>query len=108
MKLLTEREQVRDVAKRWRGSYGSGTYGADKRKRNVSAELDALDPEKATAAQVAEIVGNGSWVSKESCHECGAPTWELVQLGQEPDYESSTANVCKACLLKALNLLEAA
>lgn len=69
MELLDERSQVRGVAKRWRAQYGEGTYGGDKRKRMVGAELAALDIETATAADVAEIVGNGSWVCMNTCHD---------------------------------------
>jgi len=39
------------------------------------------------------------------CHECDARV-DVVQVGQEPDYESATANVCLVCLKKAVALLE--
>lgn len=51
MKLLSEREQVRTVAKRWRDSYPD----PELRLRDgrivgeIAARLDALDPETATA-----------------------------------------------------------
>ena len=105
MKLLNERCQIRNVARSWRSQYGSGTYGGDKRKRMVGDELKALDAETATSADVAEIVGNGSWVRMNTCHECGKETWHAVQLGQPPDYESSTATICGDCLRAALRLL---
>ena len=105
MELLNERHQVRNVAKKWRAQYGAGTYGGDKRQRMVGQELAALNAETATAAEVAEIVGNGSWVCKKTCHECGAETWDAVEVGQPPDYESSTATICGGCLRAALRLL---
>ncbi len=108
MELLNERNQVRTVARRWHSQYGAGTYGGDKRGRMVGDELAALDTESATAADVAEIVGNGSWVVKYTCHECGAETWDAVQVGQPPDCESSTATICSNCLSAALRLLGAA
>lgn len=107
MELLNERNQVRTVAERWRAHYGEGTYGADKRGRAVGRELAALDPETATAEQVAEIIGNRSWVGQNTCHECGAQTWSAVQLGEPPGYESRTATICANCLLSALALLGA-
>lgn len=105
MELITERGQIRTVAKRWRKQYGEGTYGADKRNRNIVGELDALDVETATSADVAEIIGNNSWVCVESCDECGKETWDCVQLGESPDYESRTVYVCGDCLRAALELL---
>ena len=104
MKLLDERTQVRKVAERWFRQYGEGTYGADKRGRMVGRELKALDPETATADEVAEIVGHCGWVCPQQCNECKANSWQVVQLGDEPDYESRTANVCADCLRKALSL----
>lgn len=80
--------------------------GGDKRNRPVSVELAALDKETATAEQVAEIIGNGSWVYKRACDEYGQSSWEVVQLGEEPDYESCTAEICADCLRSALKLLE--
>lgn len=105
MQLLDERHQVRTVAQRWRAQYGGGSYGADRRGRMVGDELAALDVETATAADVAEIVGNGSWVGKNICNACKAETWDAVQLGEPPDCESSTVTICADCLRSALRLL---
>ena len=105
MELLNERTQVRTVAQRWRAQYGAGTYGSDTRRRRMGEELAALNPETAAASEVAEIVGNGLWVSKQTCDECGAKTWAAVQVGQTPNYESNTATICGSCLRAALRLL---
>ena len=105
MELLNERTQVRTVAQRWRAQYGAGSYSSDTRMRMVGEELAALDTETAAASEVAEIVGSGSWVSKQTCDECGAETWAAVQVGQPPNYESNTATICGSCLRAALRLL---
>ena len=106
MQLLNERHQVRTVAKKWQAQYGAGTYGFDKRGRMVGNELAALDPETATTDDVDEIIGHSGWVCKNTCHECGAETWDAVEVGQPPDYESSTATICGNCLRAALRLLD--
>lgn len=46
------------------------------------------------------------------CHQCGdgdcgTPSPPVVQLGDTPDWESSTANVCRACLVQAIEALDA-
>ena len=105
MKLLNERNQVREVASRWREQYGSGTYRVDKRGRMVGDELAALDLETATADVVEEIIGYRGWVQMNTCHECGTETWDAVQLGEPPDYESHTSTICGPCLRAALRLL---
>lgn len=40
------------------------------------------------------------------CDECGQECDMLILLGQEPDYESSTAGICKNCLDRAVKCLE--
>lgn len=106
MIVLDERTQVKQAIQRWVARYGlDQTYGADKRGRRVGAELMALNQETATAAEVAEIIGNSSWARERACNECGKETWDVVELGETPDYESATACVCRDCLRAALRLL---
>lgn len=104
MKSCTEREQVKTVAQRWRNA--SRYIRASANRQAIQQALDALDVETATAADVAAIIGNNSWVAPSECHECGAETWNAVECGQEPDYESCTATLCENCLRAALKLLE--
>lgn len=106
MKHIKERNMVRDVAARWRSIYGSGQYGND--KLEILQRLEALDPETATAEQVAAIIGNNTWAGPEACSECGIESWGVVQLGEEPDYESQTTLICRACLLEAVRLIDEA
>lgn len=106
MIVLNERTQVKQAIERWVAMYGLyRTYCTDKRGRSVGAELMALDQETATAADVAEIIGNPSWAHELACNECGKKTWDVVELGEPPDYESATARVCRDCLRAALRLL---
>lgn len=106
MKLLDEKSQINDVADRWIAQYGHGTYCSDTRGRHVGKELLAINKESATASDVAEIIGNNSWVCEKSCSECGAESWNIVQIGEEPDYESHTANICRDCLVAAIALID--
>lgn len=105
MIILNERNQVKQAIKDWCLHYGlTRTYPMDKRGRKVGEELMALNPETATAKDVAEIIGNTLWAGPRCCSECGSETWDCVQLGEPPDYESATAWICKDCLKKALQL----
>ena len=109
MKLLSEREQVRSLAQRWRKRYpdpgfrllGGRTAG------EVAAKLAALDPETATAEDV-RAAGVNWVVAPQRCDECREESWDCVELGEEPDYESCTARICEGCLRKALGLIERA
>ena len=105
MKVITERSQIREIASTWRRQYPMGTY-RDKRDV-IYGRLARLDPETATTDDVAAIIGNSSWTDERVCHECkGDDLPAVVQLGEEPDCESNTAQVCLDCLRRAVALLE--
>lgn len=97
MLLRTERAQVKDVRERFEISHPEAKSQIEK--------LKVLDTDTANAADVAKIIGNPSWVRAVCCSECNRPSYDVVQLGEPPDYESHTAWVCKGCLEKALTLL---
>lgn len=98
MELITERTQVRNVAKLWRRQYPNS-------KQDIAEKLDALDVETATAEDVAAIIGNDSWCKPSKCNECGETVPVAVMVGEEPDYESATATLCFSCVEKALSLM---
>ena len=108
MKLITIRSQIRDVARKWHAQYmpvpsKGWLYGMN--KEEAYAQLAALDKETATAADVAAIIGNDSWACPQRCHECNGHFDEVVQVGEKPDYESATCQLCKACARKAACML---
>lgn len=110
MRIIDERSKVRGIADRWKATYidrlGNGWTFADGRKAaDIYRDLVALDDETATAKDVAEIIGNNAWAGPAYCHECGMPADRTVEIGQPPDHESHTAEVCEGCLRKALTLL---
>lgn len=94
MRPITERTQVRRVAAAWAATYADWDH--DEEKQAIGKRLAALDPEKATAKDVAEIIGNRSWTHRQ-CDECGAMHVDLVALGD--------VRVCEQCLRDALNLI---
>lgn len=103
MKLITERDSIKSAINEFIAAHGKGTYGYDKRGIMVGEELSKLDKETCTAEDVNTLIGR-DWVSR-YCHECGESVKETVQLGQELDYESYTADICLSCLQKAIKLV---
>ena len=100
MRLISERTLIREVASRWDYQYPKA-IGA---RGDTSKALHALNAETATAAEVNAIIGNDSWTTIPDCDECNQKVLEVVEVGEEPDYESSTARLCKECLKKAISL----
>ena len=70
--------------------------------------MSALDPATATALDVQSALESSHLCLPTECSQCDRATWELVEIGAEPDYESQTAWLCRACLVAALAVLDAA
>lgn len=110
-RVETERERVRAVADRWAAQYPIHQWpdrpdSALNHKRATIAKLRAIDVETATAAEVNEIIGNDSWCGPDNCDECGVRTFDMVHIGEEPDYEARYVEVCRGCLLKMVSLID--
>lgn len=104
MTVTTERDRIREVAERWARQYPPGPETLP-RHRAITKRLRALDPETATSAEVEAIIGNESWTT-DRCNECKEWThgWAIM-VGDEPNYESSTATLCLGCARKVAALL---
>ncbi len=99
--LITQRMVIRELAKRWRKQYPNGGYHDFK---HVQGELDKLDLETVSAQEVNRLIGNDSWTSL-TCDACDKEVLAVVQVGQEPDYESRTASLCAECLGRAVGAM---
>ncbi len=102
MHLITRQSQASTAAARWSRQYksreGPGQIG-------IGARLADLGPTP-DPDSVDRIVGNTSWTCVPKCDECGTRGLSaVVQLGEPPDCESSTANICGPCLKKALAIV---
>lgn len=101
--VTTRRERAKGVAERWRKQYqgddGSwvGHYPSlsQKPRSQTHAELVALGPNP-DPDDVNRIIGNNSWTSCR-CHQCGKDCDSIVEVGEEPDHESHTADLCAKC-----------
>lgn len=111
MKLTTQRDLIRIVAKRWRDTYSPfkgelpifsvrNGFIAQKSKEQIANELDALDRETATPADVEAIIGNGSW-TRLTCDECKNDVDTILTVGQNPDYDDRSTDLCLYCVNKA-------
>ena len=112
MKLITQqmriRTEIRSVAKRWelKNLLKDQTDEEGEKAKEIQEKLNALDKETATADDVAAIIGNDKWLyDRFTCNECDKKVSVAVQVGEEPDYESSTAILCYDCIKKAFILM---
>jgi hypothetical protein len=98
MRVITKRSLIRQVAAHWKAQY---SHGEPKAFVGVGERLAALDPETATVGDVSAIIGHDGW-TRNRCDECKFDSMLVVELGEEPDYESSTARICWSCIQKAV------
>lgn len=100
MRVITKRmlvEQAADALLGCKDSMPEEVY------KLFQDRLQKLDLKTCPPEAVDEAFGNSSW-TRMQCDECGAHVDWVVELGQEPDYESATACICRSCLNKALLL----
>lgn len=102
IELVTTRQNIRTVPQRWAKQYANSRYGAD--KAEILLKLRDLDLGTVAESEVTSIIGNSSW-TRITCNACDAEVSAAVVLGQEPDYESSTATICGDCLRKACGMI---
>lgn len=109
--VRTKRALIATVAERWKEQYWSPrgwkfTHAGPNRMA-IYKRLVALSP-NATEADVIEAMGLGSrngWIENR-CDHCDRDVDVTVRLGDEPDDESSTAYVCRECLVGALAAMD--
>ena len=100
--ISTPHTEAANAAERWKYNYGpqwqilaNGVPSIDVYNKLVllgeSPEPEAVDA----------VIGNKSW-TRCKCHNCGKAVDATVIIGQALDYESSTADICQACLTEAL------
>jgi hypothetical protein len=96
--IIKKADQLQDIPDKWTAQYARSTTPWH---REVSQNLQALKPEERTQERMDQIIGNGSWTALR-CQVCGKDVDVLMQLGEEPDYDSTGINICKQDLQKAL------
>lgn len=109
MTIITIRDRIRTVAKRWAEQY-KVKHGPDaQRWTSIENRLFALDVETATEADIKAIIGNDSWTDV-NCDVCGKDAGTVVSMERPPSYidpdfppdPDTVACVCRPCLLAAL------
>ena len=104
MKPITTRDRIRQIRIRWWEKYAPFSNHS-KDKLEIYKRLQQLDLNICSAEDVNNIIGNSSWTRNLICSECEQDTDWVLRVGEEPDYESRTAYLCKSCVEKAAKYL---
>lgn len=100
MKHISKRDIIKAVATQWREQCKN--HSTNEHKIIVGVKLAALNTDTCTAEDVNAIMGNTSWTELK-CDECKQDVDDVIQLGDEPGYDSATVCVCYECLTKAIH-----
>lgn len=99
MKIITRDDRAKLAPMEWYRQYQMHATPEQKRKTDILLAL--VNPKY---SEIDSIIGNDSWTILR-CNECERTSDWVIQLGQEPDYESSTARICAECFDKAKKLV---
>lgn len=89
----------------WLAAFGPGRDTDDYSVTRVRA-LQAAAAAGPVSVDEADRIWDGPGRYLLECNGCGERVRAVVTVGEEPDYESSTTTLCKACLLAALALFD--
>ena len=111
MKVITRSSLAKCAAKHWKTQYCDPSskcyadpYDTELRKQTYQRLIalgDKPDPD-----EVDSIIGNTSWTRTPKCNECN--TYDhaiIIELGDEPDYDSNTVWICLGCITKLNQLI---
>ena len=109
MCVLTRALAAKKAADRFEAQYRNsldspGFANAAQTRGDILGDLRALGPAP-NPDQVNAVIGNNSWTDIGNCHNCGRDAAILAQVGEEPDYESNTANICLECAKAVVAML---
>lgn len=118
--LVTRKMSAASAAERWKKAYYtdnsevwfttrftfSQRMGISKveTSEDIYNNLVALGPEP-SPEDVTAVIGNDSWVSIQ-CNACDNYVDSAVTVGEDLDYGSRTAVLCKNCLMEAMEVME--
>jgi len=100
MDIIKKSDLIASVSQRWDQQYKNTTW-RDKIEIGCRLRVEILQTEE----QIYNIIGNYTW-TENICDECGKDREVVIQIGEEPHYESSTVFICPECLKKAMDLIE--
>lgn len=108
MNILRREQVCADVADRWRDTHfkdtGWDTSFGEMRRECIHEALQGLcAATPSSRAAIDAAIGNESWTPIR-CDECSQDAEVAVEVGEPPDYESSTVVLCVPCLTRALDL----
>ena len=107
-RVITKRDVIRRVSDRWEKQY-SDKFGnvqfQSLRPDIVLKRLRELNLDTCYASEVDKVIGNSTWTEL-VCDQCKHDVDKVIEVGQPPDYDSATAQLCEQCVKSALESIQ--
>jgi hypothetical protein len=96
----------------WRDKLAEAVKHVEQQRASEAAvdrvqAVQRIGVETITLEQAEEIIGHVVW-TRTHCDDCGSCESIVVQVGDEPDYDSATACLCLGCAEEAARMLRQA
>lgn len=103
MKIITRQSLADEAADRWERQYGDFKHYPN--QKEISRKLKALK-RPVIPDDVDRLIGNTSWTTPCACSICKKYSGPVIEVGDEPDYDSSTAWLCFDCVRKVAKIAQ--
>lgn len=108
MEIIKKRDRIKGVMASFKRAFADHPHDwlfADGRSpHDIIRKLAALDLKTCDAKAIDEIIGNDTWTALR-CEECNEDYDFLIRFGEDPDYDARWADVCRGCLMKAVEMI---
>lgn len=108
MEIITRHYLIANVSERFKSQYRNKDWDTvvswSSSALTYRQTYDKLVSAK-SEQDVKDAIGVTGWV-KNTCYECGEDKDVVVMLGELPDYESNTTQVCLSCIKRLVTYLE--
>lgn len=101
MIIITERSKILNIVDDWKEQHKGCRYPW---YEEVLGKLSKLDLKTVSSEEISTLLGVDGWTSL-TCNECGKEVKKVIRVGEEPNYETATAYMCKDCLSKAFSMI---
>ncbi len=95
MELITKKQKIDGVYRRWMNQYPNDKDGKG---------VQLLKEKPKTEEHVCRIIGNNSWTDNH-CSQCNDDVDKLVHVGDNMEYDGENARICLKCLTEATELI---
>lgn len=105
--LITRQYLANNAAKRWKVQYANSEqiFKNNKISTDIYDQLIGLGPTP-NPDDVDKIIGSSSWTQVPNCEQCDKEVGAVIEVGEQPGWDSRTCYLCKECITNLYNFIQ--